>query len=811
MRPPGAGENGIAPDPPQSPRRLRAVQPAEADPAPHTAKRPTHNLPLELSSFVGREREIAEVKELLADHRLLTLSGPGGCGKTRLALAVARDMVGEFEDGAWMVELASLADPGLVTQTVASTLGVREEPDRPLAEVLVDHLESKKLLLILDNCEHLVGACAQLAEALLRACPDLRILATSREVLEVSGEISWLVPPLSLPEPYHLPSIEKLLCYEAVRLFVERATAALSSFTLAQQNTRVVAEVCQKLDGMPLAIELAAARVRVLAVEQISERLDECFRLLRTDNRTAVLRQRTLRATMDWSHDLLSEEEKVLFRRLSVFAGGFTLEAAEKVCSAEGIEEDEVLDLLSHLVDQSLVLVTERHGEARYRLLETVRQYGKEKLNESREAQAIRDGHALFFLKLAEEAEPAMLGPEQEAWVGRLEQEHDNLRTALGWLKECGGADQGLRLAGALGRFWWFRGYYTEGRAQLEEFLGLAGAAPIRAKALSALGMLIYRSADYSAGDQEAALSRLEESLEIYRELGEERRLAAVLREIGRLSIEVGDWERARSFLEQSLKLEWQSGNEHGIAMTRTFLGMLALLTGERGLARSHLEESLGVLRELGGTNEIKKCLFFLGQLSCDEGDYAAARARFTEIMEGDTRQYRWAVPCVLESYARLAAEEGRPARALRLGGAAAMLYPAIGTTLGPAYLDYLQRGWESAWQMLSEEEGAAAYEEGKAMTLEVALTYALEEPPPEGPQHTRVAGVIKERAASGLSYRELEVLTLAAEGLTDAQVAERLYLSPRTVGQHLRSVYRKLGVSSRTAASREAARRGLI
>jgi DNA-binding CsgD family transcriptional regulator len=293
--------------------------------------------------------------------------------------------------------------------------------------------------------------------------------------------------------------------------------------------------------------------------------------------------------------------------------------------------------------------------------------------------------------------------------------------------------------------------------------------------------------------------------------LGEERRTATVLREIGRLSIEVGDWERARAFLEQSLKLERQSGNDHGIAMTRTFLGMLALLTGERSLARSHLEESLRVLQRLGGTNEIKKCLFFLGQLSCDGGDYAAARTRFTEIMEGDIRQYRWAVPCLLESYARLAAEEGRPARALRLGGAAAMLYPAIGTTLGPAYQDYLKRCWESAWQVLSEEEGAAAFEEGKAMTMEEALAYALVEPPPEGPQHTRFAGAIKEKAASGLSNRELEVLTLAAEGLTDAQVAERLYLSPRTVGQHLISVYRKLGVGSRTAAAREAARRGLI
>jgi predicted ATPase len=442
----------------------------------------------------------------------------------------------------------------------------------------------------LDNCEHLIGACAVLTNSLLRACPNLRILATSREPLGVAGEISWLVPPLSSPDPQHIPPVEELLHYEAVRLFVERASAALSSFALTEQNAPAVAEVCRKLEGIPLAIELAAARVRVLSVAQISERLERSFRFLATDSLTAAPRQRTLRATIEWSYGLLSEDEQALFRRLSVFSGGFTLEAAEAVCAGDGIEEDEVLELLSHLVDKSLVLAAEGDGEARYRLLETMRQYAGEKLDDSaEEAAGTKRRHAGFFLKLAEEAEPAMLGPTQQAWVGRLEREHDNFRAALGWLREEGEVELGLRLAGALGRFWFFRGYYTEGRAWLEAFLGPPGAsvlAAVRAKALHALGVLIFRSADWAAGDQDAARSRLQESLKIYRELADGPRAAAVLRELGRMYSEAGEWATGRSFYEESLRLERQSGNEYGIGLTRSLMGLLALLRGEHESAR---------------------------------------------------------------------------------------------------------------------------------------------------------------------------------------------------------------------------------
>ncbi|MGH3090644.1 MAG: ATP-binding protein, partial [Rubrobacteraceae bacterium] len=421
---------------------------------------PKGNLPLELTSFIGREKEISEVKGLLEGTRLLTLTGSGGCGKTRLALEVAADVAKDFDDGAWWVGLASLSDADLAPKAAASALGARERPGRTLTEALSDHLRYRKLLLVLDNCEHVIASCAALADALLRFCPGLRVLATSREALGVAGEVSWPVPSLSLPDPGHPPSSESLARYEAPRLFVERAAA--STFAPTKRSAAAVAHLCHRLDGIPLAIELAAARTRVLSAEQIDARLDDCFRLLTTGSRTALPRQRTLQATMDWSHDLLDRDERTVFRRLSVFAGGFTLEAAEKVCAGDGIEEEDALDLLARLVDQSLGVFRGEGGEARYRLLETIRQYGGEKLRESGEARATRRRHADFFHSLAEEAKPKLVGTEQASWLERLETEHDNLRATLGWLEEEGEAERGLRLATALLRFWWFRGHLAE-------------------------------------------------------------------------------------------------------------------------------------------------------------------------------------------------------------------------------------------------------------------------------------------------------------------------------------------------------------
>jgi predicted ATPase/DNA-binding CsgD family transcriptional regulator len=758
-------------------------------------------LPLETTSFVGRGRELSEVEGLLGRTRLLTLVGVGGSGKTRLALRLAGRRAEEGD--VWWVDLASLPGRDLVPRKVASTLGVSESQGRQTSELLVDYLGSQEALLILDNCEHVVEACASLADVLLHACPGVRILATSREPLGVDGEVSWPVPPLSLPDAGRVQAPKELLRCEAVGLFVERVGAVEPGFALTEDNAPAVADLCARLDGMPLAIELAASRVRMLSVGQILDRLDDRFRLLR-GNRTAVPRHRTLGATIDWSHELLSEQEKILFRKLSVFAGGWTLEAAEEICSGDGLGEYEVLELLSSLVDKSLVVVVRGDEESRYRMLETVRQYASDKLIESGESGTLRAGHARFFLDLAEEAETELAGPEQPAWLERLEVEHDNLRAALEWLAEEKEIERGLRLAASLLRFWWFRGHLIEGRAHLESLLGLSGTPvrdEVRAKALHALAVLIYRQADDAAGDWSVARFRLDESLEIYRGLGNETRVAAVLQDLGRVCAELGEWNAAREFLDESMKIVRRLGNEPGIALSLFILGRMYWLKEEYATSRALIEEGFGIFRELGDKFWIDASLVYLGYIDCEEGRFDAARARFVQMNEVvPLRRFPWGATYTLEGFARLAAAEGEAERALRLGGATAALRRTYGVSIGPSSETLFRRSLQPAWHALAEDEGRSLWAEGRQMTLEQALSLVLGEQ--MGP----------DRSTGGLlSDRENEVLSLVARGLSDAEVAEKLYVSPRTVGGHLRGVYRKLGVKSRTAAVKKAEELGLI
>ena len=487
----------------------RAVYPDAAPPLPRVAPEApeqvpwrtpgrdlfSNNLPAQLTSFIGRQREMAEVRRLLGETRLMTLTGAGGAGKTRLALEAAAGLRPDFTDGIWWVELASLYDPALVPQAVGAALGLRDQASRPMLDQLGDHLRARRLLLVLDNCEHLIAACAITANTLLRVAPTLRILVTSREPLEIAGEITYRVPSLETPDPAHLPPFASLARFEAVRLFADRAAAVLPGFVLTEANGSAVAEICCGLDGIPLAIELAAARMRTLSVEELRVRLRDRFRVLTGGSRVALPRHRTLRATIDWSYGLLSEPERVLLRRLAVFTGGWTLEAAEAVCSGDGVPEGEVLDLLAHLVDKSLVILEWPSDVGRYRLLETVRQYGLELLEERGETLIWRQRHASFFLAVAEEAEPKLFGPEQDAWFARLEAEHGNLRAALEWLAQQDEALQGLRLAGALWRFWEVRGHLAEARTWLSEMLRRAGPnadAAARAKALMGAGGSAY-------------------------------------------------------------------------------------------------------------------------------------------------------------------------------------------------------------------------------------------------------------------------------------------------------------------------------
>jgi predicted ATPase/class 3 adenylate cyclase len=500
---------------------------------------PHHNLPIQLTRFVGRERELAAVQQLLLAERLVTLTGAGGVGKTRLALRLAAELLDGFADGVWLADLAPLADPMLVPQAVASALAVREQPERPLVQTLQDVLRPKHLLLLLDNCEHLVAACAALAEALLRACPELRILATSREALGIAGEATWRVPPLASPDPERLPSLESLVQYEAVRLLLDRAELAAPSFTITQQNAAAVAQVCQQLDGVPLALELAAARIKVLSVEQLAARLSDRFRLLTGGSRSALPRQQTLRALVDWSYDLLTEPEQVLFRRLAVFAGGCTLDAAEGVCAGDGIEPGEVLEHLARLVDKSLVIADPSPAsELRYRLPETIRQYSAEKLGEAGEGATLRGRHRDWWLALAERTGPGALDPQRLAW---LEREYDNLRAALRWSIDSGQAEPGLRLAAGLCDFWYARGYFSEGCAWLAELLALPAttAATARARALEWAGRLAYLQGD--------ELDR--------------QRIATSLVALGHGALRRGDALRAQLLFNESLGLARDAGD----------------------------------------------------------------------------------------------------------------------------------------------------------------------------------------------------------------------------------------------------------
>jgi predicted ATPase/class 3 adenylate cyclase len=611
-----------------------------------------HNLPIQLTSFIGREHDIAAVMRLLATTRLLTLTGPGGTGKTRLALQVATEMLTHFPDGVWLVELAPVSNPVLVPQTLATTLRLSEESGRPLLTTLTNHLRAKHSLLVLDNCEHLIEACAQLCETLLRACPNLNILATSREPLGIAGETTFLVPSLSLPDMRHAPSVEGLTQYESVRLFVDRAAAAMPDFIVTRQNALSVAQVCLRLDGMPLAIELAAARVKMLTVEQIATRLQDRFRLLLGGNRTALPRHQTLSALIDWSYDLLSEPERALLRRLSVFAGGWTLEAAEAVCVGERNDGYNILDLLTQLVNKSLVVAEREQGrEARYHLLETIRQYAKEKLLEVREEANVRNGHLQFFLKWAEETEPKLHGAQQIVWLDRLEAEHDNLRAAWEWSRaDRASEEQGLRLADALLWFWYIRNAISEGRSWLEDALSRGRASErttARAKALYAAGALGYKQADYPR-----ARGELEESITLFREAGPEGRrgLAYALIMLGELAEYQGDMGQPPSLFQEGAALFRDQGDKwglalslHGLGVTRnpTHLGALSLrwsglttqATDDLAPARSLYEESLALFRELEDKWAQTMPLGSLGNVAFCQGDRVMGRALFEESL----------------------------------------------------------------------------------------------------------------------------------------------------------------------------------
>jgi predicted ATPase/DNA-binding CsgD family transcriptional regulator len=785
-----------------------------------------------------------EVKRELAMTRLMTLTGAGGSGKTRLALEVTRDLIDAYPEGVWLVELAPLSKEALVPKAVAEALKVPERPQEPLVDTLVEVLGDRQLLLVVDNCEHFVEAAARLADRLLDSCPRVRILATSREALGVEGEVRWLVPPLPVPERGLTSSSEELEGYESVCLFAERARGHDPSFSLSPHNAAWVAEICRRLEGIPLAIELAAARVGTLSPEQIAQRLTDSLKLLTGGARTAVSRQQTLRGTFDWSYELLSEEEKNLFGRLSVFAGGWTLETSEAVAAVEVVEEVEAPDLLSGLVEKSLVVAKESdEGTLRYRLLEPVRQYALEKLEESGEAEANRRRHAEFFLALAEEAEPKLWGPDQVVWLKRLEVEHDNMRAALSRSIERGEDELGVRLAGALRWFWHGQGYYGEGRRWLEEALSRDSRASVaaRAKALSAVGWLAMDQDDTDRvveaaeeglelsagteieellgasfmrmlgsvarmrGDYEQATQLYEESLVLSRKAEDRGGISYSLLNLAIVSRDQDDHERATFFYEEGVALCRESGYAALLAEYLVSMGYEFLLRGDYERATALNEEAASLLRERGHEGGLEFALDNLGWAALLRREYERAMETFKESLVlclklGD----KLVAAESLEGLACTAGARAEVERAARLFGAARGLREALGYEQEPRARALREPHLAAARSRMNEAFWEAAFAEGRSMGLEGAIQYALSADKPSATPSS-----MPERPA-GLTSREVEVLGLVATGMTSAQVATELFLSTRTVDTHLTSIYHKLGVTSRAGATRFAMEQGL-
>lgn len=614
--------------PEQIAQALHPDLPAEFPPLQSLDKLPT-NLPYQTSSFIGREREIAEIKARLQQTRLLTLAATGGVGKTRLALQVAVDLIDRYPDGVWFIELAPLADPALVVRALASVLNIADVPGRTPLETLVDALRTKTLLLILDNCEHLIAECAQVADTLLRRCPHVSLLATSREALAIPGETLYRIPPLSLPAPQTPSSVEGLSQYEAVRLFIERAVAVLPTFTVTNQNAPAVAQICACLDGIPLAIELAAARMRVMPLEQIASRLDNRFHLLTGGSRAALPRQQTLRALIDWSYELLSEQEKSLLRTLSVFAGGWTLEAAESVGADAGIEAWEVLDLLTRLVDKSLVVYEAYGPEARYHLLETLRQYGRERLTERGDLEGVQSRCRDFFLSLAETAEPHLLGAEQTEWLQRLEQERDNFRATLDHCEQEGNPEAAFRITRGIWRYWMIRGYLSEGRERMARLLAIPGGSPLwRGRAYVTAGNLAYMQGDYPAARKE-----YEAGSPLLQAAGDEQGRAAVLSNLGLIAWQQGEFPAATAFTRESLEIRQRLGDKRGIATSLNGLGNIARSEGDLTTARSLFTQALAGFQEVGDRHSAATALYNLGAVACQQQDYGPARLFLEESL----------------------------------------------------------------------------------------------------------------------------------------------------------------------------------